>query len=129
MSAQPTPTVVLVIEDEPLLRMMAVELIEEAGFTAIEAGDGAEALRILESRGDVGIVFSDVDLPGGMNGIDLAAMIRDRWPAIEIILTSGHAEFLDRQFPDGVAFFQKPARHTQIIAKMRLMAAARHQTE
>lgn len=80
--------VVLVVEDEPILRMTAVDMVEDAGFEAVEAADATEAIRILERRLDIRIVFTDIDMPRGIDGMKLAALIRDRWPPIEIILTS-----------------------------------------
>ena len=99
---------VLVVEDEPLQRMMAVDLVEEAGFEAIEAADADEAVRILEARADIRIVFTDIDMPGSMDGMMLAAAIRDRWPPIEIIITSGHIREQEVEMPVRGVFFPKP---------------------
>jgi len=99
---------VLVVEDEPLQRMMAVDLVEEAGFEAIEAADADEAVRILEARADIRIVFTDIDMPGSMDGMMLAAAIRDRWPPIEIIITSGHIREQEVEMPIRGVFFPKP---------------------
>jgi CheY-like chemotaxis protein len=94
-------TVVLVVEDEPLLRLMAVTMVENAGFAPIEAANADQAVRILESRTDIRIVFTDIDMPGSMDGMKLAACIRDRWPPVEIILTSGHVAARDvRALPE-----------------------------
>jgi CheY-like chemotaxis protein len=107
--AQPLKkTVVLVVEDEPLQRMMAVDLVEEAGFEALEASDAMEAVLILEVRTDIRIVFTDIDMPGGMDGMMLAAAIRDRWPPIEIIVTSGHLRQNEVRLPERGVFFSKP---------------------
>jgi CheY-like chemotaxis protein len=100
--------VVLVVEDEPIQRMMAVDLVEEAGFDAIEAADADEAVRILESRHDIRIVFTDIDMPGSMDGMMLAAAIRDRWPPVEIILVSGHIRQHEVIMPERGVFFPKP---------------------
>ena len=81
--------VVLIVEDEPLLRMAGSDMIESAGFVVVEAANATQAVRILEARLDIHIVFSDIDMPAGIDGIKLAALIRDRWPPIEIILVSG----------------------------------------
>lgn len=116
--------VVLVVEDEPLLRMMAVDMVDEAGFDVIEAADATEAIRILERRFDVRIVFTDIDMPRGMDGMRLAAAIRDRWPPIEIILTSGHFHREDVELPARSVFFPKPFREAEVIATMRRMANA-----
>ena len=86
---------VLVIEDEPILRMAALDMVEEAGFDPIgatDATDATDAIRILESHHDIRIVFTDVDMPRGVDGLKLAAFIRERWPPIHIIVTSGKME-------------------------------------
>ena len=91
--------VVLVVEDEPLLRMAAVDLVEQAGFEVVEATDATNAVSILETRPDIRIVFTDIDMPRGMDGMKLAALVRDRWPPIEIIIVSGHLEKADVELP------------------------------
>lgn len=115
--------VVLVVEDEPILRMMAVDMVEDAGFEAIEAADATEAVRILESRTDIRIVFTDIDMPRGVDGMTLAASIRDRWPPIQIILTSGHVAGTDIRMPPRSVFFSKPYQPREVVAEMRRMAA------
>ena len=114
--------VVLVVEDEPLLRMMAVDMVEAAGFEAVEAGDATTAVRILETRPDIRIVFTDIDMPRGMDGMKLAACIRDRWPPIEIILTSGKARPAMGDLPARSVFFSKPFEEAAVIAEMQRMA-------
>jgi CheY-like chemotaxis protein len=81
--------VVVVVEDEPLVRMHAAAMIESAGFDTVEAGNADEAIAILEARKDIRIVFTDVEMPGSMDGLRLARAIRDRWPPVELVLTSG----------------------------------------
>lgn len=100
-------------------RMMAVDMVEDAGFIAMEAADAAEAERILEGRPDIRLVFTDVDMPRGMDGMQLAARIHDRWPPIHIILTSGHVMRGDVVLPDGAIFFPKPYRPAEVVAQMR----------
>lgn len=115
-------TFVLVVEDEPLLRMMAVDLVEDAGFEAVEASNADEAVLILEQRGDIRIVFTDIDMPGSMDGLKLAAAIRDRWPPIEIIITSGHIRANEVVLPPRSVFFSKPYDHQKVTAKIREFA-------
>ncbi len=74
---------VLVVEDEALVRMFAVDFVEDAGFDVVEAADANQAVAILEARTDIGIVFTDIDVPGSMDGMKLARAVRDRWPPIE----------------------------------------------
>ena len=110
------------VEDEPLLRLMAADLVEDAGFEAVEASCADDAVRILERRPDIRIVFTDIDMPGGMDGIKLAAAIRDRWPPIEIILTSGKPAPEQRDIPARGVFFAKPYRRDLVTETMRRMA-------
>ena len=114
---------ILVVEDEPLLRMAAVDMIEAEGFEAIEAADATEAIAILETRPDITIVFTDIDMPRGMDGMKLAALIRDHWPPIHLIITSGHMTPARTSLPENSVFFSKPYRERDVIAQMRRMAA------
>lgn len=116
--------VLLIVEDEPLLRMMAVDLAEDAGFEVVEAANATVAVAILERRSDIRLVFTDIDMPGGMDGMRLAACIRDRWPPIEIILTSGQARPSSSEMPERSVFFPKPYRHEQLVRKMRELTTA-----
>jgi CheY-like chemotaxis protein len=116
-------TVILIVEDEPLLRMAAVDMVEDAGFEAVEAADATEAVRILETRMDIRIVFTDIDMPRGMDGMKLAACIRDRWPPIMIVLTSGHHHAPDVSMPAHSLFFPKPYRERDVVAAFRRMAS------
>lgn len=100
--------VVLVVEDEPILRMAALDMVEDAGFEAVEATDATDAVRILEARPDIRIVFTDVDMPRGVDGLKLAALIRERWPPIHVIITSGKIEVAKMKLPVDCVFFGKP---------------------
>lgn len=115
--------VVLVVEDDPLLRLSAVEEVEAAGFEVLGADSSAAAMVVLEGRLDVRIVFTDIDLPGGMGGLELAAVIRRRWPPIAIIVTSGHVRPDEGELPAGSVFFPKPYGMPEVIAEMQRMAA------
>ncbi len=117
------PVVVLVVEDEPLLRMAAVDMIREAGFDVLEAADATEAITILESRLDIRIVFSDIDMPRGMDGMKLAALIRERWPPIRIILTSGYTTIDTVQMPPDSIFFPKPYVEEKVVETLHRMVA------
>jgi CheY-like chemotaxis protein len=111
--------VILVVEDEPLLRMAAIDMVEKAGFEVVDAANATEAVSILESRTDIRVVFSDIDMPRGMDGMKLAALIRDRWPPIEIILVSGHVAAPEVQLPARSVFFSKPYRETDIVGAIK----------
>lgn len=113
---------VLVVEDEPLLRLMAIDVVEDAGFETVEATDADEAIKLLESRDDIRIVFTDIDMPGSMDGIRLAMAIRDRWPPIQIIVTSGYARFAAPVLPEGAVFFAKPYNIDKVTAQLQKMA-------
>lgn len=114
--------IVLVVEDDPLLRMLAADLVEQAGFDALEAADADEAVLILENRTDIRIVFTDIDMPGSMNGMLLAAAIRDRWPPIDIIITSGHFNPKGLTMPERSVFFAKPYDRARVTATLQQMA-------
>jgi CheY-like chemotaxis protein len=115
--------IVLVVEDEPLLRMAGVDMVESAGFEVVEAANATEAVRILEFRPDIRIVFSDIDMPAGASGMKLAAIIRNRWPPIEIILVSGHVSPHTSDLPARTIFFSKPYKEKEIISAMRRFVA------
>jgi CheY-like chemotaxis protein len=85
--------VVLIVEDEFLLRMDAVDMIAAAGFEVVEAINADDAIEILESRPDITAVFTDIQMPGTMDGLKLARAVRGRWPPVKIIATSGHVPF------------------------------------
>jgi CheY-like chemotaxis protein len=114
--------VVLVVEDDPILRMNAVSIAEEAGAVVIDASNADEAIRILESRSDVGVIFTDIQMPGSIDGLKLAHAIRDRWPPIQIIITSGKI-FLDTSdMPSGSIFLGKPYIDTDVIGAIHAHA-------
>ena len=115
--------IVLVVEDEPILRMLAVDIVEEAGFEAVEASDANEAVAILEARHDIRLVFTDVDMPGGMDGLKLAAAIRNRWPPIEVIVTSGKPMPKGVALPARVIFVPKPFDLPHLTSALQTLAA------
>jgi CheY-like chemotaxis protein len=125
MSSVPPPsTNVLVVEDEIVLRMRAVDIVEDAGFTAVEAVNADEALAILESRADISLLFSDIQMPGSMDGLKLAHAVRDRWPSIKIILVSGQVKLCDSDKPANSRFFGKPLDVKQMITELQEMVGA-----
>jgi len=115
------PAVVLVVEDEMLLRMRAVDMVEDAGFTSVEAVDADQAIAILESRSDIALLFTDIQMPGSMDGLRLAHAVRKRWPPIKIILVSGQLKLADLELPADSRFFGKPLEAKVMIAQMRSM--------
>lgn len=107
-------TVVLVVEDESLIRMDAANMIEEAGYDVVEAGNADTAINILKRRNDIGILFTDINMPGSMNGLELAEFVSETWPSIRLILTSGRLIVRDEDIPDEGRFIPKPFGPTQI---------------
>jgi two-component system, response regulator PdtaR len=100
--------VVLVVEDEPFVRMMGAGALEDAGFGVIEACNADEALRVLADRSDVGVVFTDVDMPGSLDGLALARRVHDGWPRIGVVVTSGRYQLGEEVLPYGDPFVAKP---------------------
>ncbi|MBX9649575.1 MAG: response regulator [Xanthobacteraceae bacterium] len=117
------PMIVLVVEDEPMLLLMAGTLVEDAGLQPLFAKNADEAVAILENRTDIRIVFTDVDMPGSMDGIKLASAIRHRWPPISIIVVSGHKNVSLAELPEGARFFGKPYDEQRVIETLVAMAA------
>ena len=111
--------VVLIVEDEFLLRLDAVDMIGGAGFEVIEAANADEAIEILEARRDIAVVFTDVQMPGSMDGLRLARAVRGRWPPIKIIATSGHVHVSDTDLPEGGRFLAKPYSPMQVMGVLR----------
>lgn len=110
---------VLVVEDELLIRELVAEELVLAGYTALTARDADGAISILEARQDVRLIFTDVDMPGSMDGLKLAAAVRDRWPPIHIIITTGKVRPLD--IPANAIFITKPYLTRDVVAVMKTL--------
>jgi DNA-binding NtrC family response regulator len=115
------PAVVLIVEDDIVLRMHAVDMVEDAGYTPIEALDAAEAIAILESRSDVALICTDIQMPGQMDGVGLAHAVHERWPKIRIIVVSGQLDLPHLDLPPRSRFLGKPLNAGEVIAEMRDM--------
>lgn len=115
------PPVVLVVEDEMLLRMRTVDMVEDAGFTSVEAVDADEAVAILESRSDIALLFTDIQMPGSMDGLKLAHAVHERWPPIKIIVVSGQLKLASIDIPADSRFFGKPLEAREMIVEMQSM--------
>jgi len=111
--------VVLIVEDEALLRMNAAEMIADAGFEVAEAANADEAIAILEARPNIHVVFTDVQMPGSMDGLKLARFVRGRWPPIRIVATSGFVRVGEQDLPEGSRFVTKPYMAAEIVATLR----------
>jgi len=101
------------------VRMHGMDILEDAGFEVLEAGNADEAMTILGKHDDVRLLFSDVDMPGSMNGLKLAQLVHERWPTIRLLLTSGHHQLLEATLPDSGKFVSKPWTQEVLIKKIR----------
>jgi two-component system, response regulator PdtaR len=113
--------VVLIVEDEPLLRISGAEMIGDAGYDVVEAGSADEAIAILEARSDIHIVFTDIQMPGSMDGLKLAWFVRNRWPPIKLVVTSGRVALSEGDLPKGGLFIGKPytaPRIAEVLANL-----------
>ncbi len=115
---QMSRTTILVIEDEPLIRMAIADDLRDAGFHTLEAANADDALDILSTEASIGAIFTDIDLHGKLDGLSLAWIVRDRWPPIAIIITSGKGRLDRSQMPDHAVFFPKPYNHRAIIQEL-----------
>ena len=117
-------TTVIVVEDETLVRLDIVVSLENEGFNVLEASNADDAIAILDAHPEIRLLFTDIDMPGSMDGLKLAAAVRDRWPPVKIIVASGHRQLSDDLLPVEGKFFSKPYDHARVIATMREMLAA-----
>ena len=115
---------VLIVEDEILLRMNAAEMIADAGFEIAEAANADQAIAILEARPNIHVVFTDIQMPGSMDGLKLARFVRGRWPPIKIVATSGFVRVGEQDLPEGSRFLTKPYLPEQIIGALRDLIGA-----
>jgi two-component system, response regulator PdtaR len=113
------PSVVLVVEDEILVLMSAIANLEAAGFIVHQASNADEALALLESYESIRAVFTDVQMPGTMNGLELARVIHLRWPAVKVLVTSGNALYGAEDVVWGDRFLRKPYRAEDLVAALR----------
>ena len=116
--AIPSATI-LVVEDEMLIRMNTVEMVEDAGYAPVEAADADGAVAVLESRSDIALMVTDIQMPGSMDGVKLAQTVHKRWPAIKIIVVSGLKQPID--LPVHSRFFGKPLEAPDMIFQIRSM--------
>lgn len=111
--------VVLVVEDELLVRMDIVDALIEAGFSVFEADNASEAIKILSVNPQIHALFTDVDMPGSIDGLKLAAFVKDRWPPVKIIVTSGHWKVTHDMLPLNGIFVPKPYENAHVIRSIR----------
>jgi CheY-like chemotaxis protein len=117
--------VILIVEDEYLLRLDSAETIENAGFEVIQAANADQAIAILNARPDIHVVFTDIQMPGSMDGLKLARFVRNRWPPIKIVATSGRVVVVaNDDLPSGSVFLPKPYRGAEVVATLRELTGA-----
>ena len=114
---------VLVVDDDFLLRLNAVFLLEEAGYDTLQAGSADEAIALLEVRSDIKVVVTDINMPGSMDGLALAHAVRHRWPPVELVLTSGYVRVLDEDMPERGLFLGKPYMPTELIRMVQSLTS------
>ena len=110
-------TRILVVEDEALIRGFVLEELQDAGFEVVVATNADEAIVILETQIDIRLVFTDIDMPGSMNGMTLAAAVRERWPPIHLVITSGKGQ--PAELPERALFIPKPYLGRNVVEIMR----------
>ena len=115
--------IVLVVDDEPLARMTLADMLYEAGFWTVEAENADQAIRMLESRSDIRIVFLDVVMRHGIDGLALAKLISRQWPHIHIVIASGKMYAPEEALPEDAVFFHKPYRSRDVVPVLHRMAS------
>ena len=110
--------VILVVEDEALLRLNATDFLEEAGFEIVEAESASSALRILEARPDIRVLFTDIQMPGQIDGMELARRVHEQWPQILLLITSGNKRPEVTEIPDHGHFLSKPYRPVELVREV-----------
>lgn len=121
--SQNVHTLVLLVEDEAIVRMNTADILSDMGFAVIEAANADQALEILAKRVDIAIVFTDVNMPGSMDGLKLAKAVRDRWPPVKLIITSGFVDPAELDIPPGGRFIPKPYAPQQLRKILQELAA------
>jgi CheY-like chemotaxis protein len=122
LASSSEPPVVLLVEDQVLVRMTAHDLLSDAGFHVIEAANGEEALRVLQARLDVMVVVTDIEMGNGITGLDLARRVAERSPNIGLLLTSGRMMPSADELPVGTVFLAKPYPHALLVEQVRQLA-------
>ena len=115
---------ILVVEDEPLIRLGVVGMLEDAGYEALEASNANDAIRKLQARDDIGLVITDIDMPGGMDGVQLAHYVKRQWPPIQLIVVSGKLAPKQSDLPAGTPFFAKPYQEWRLLNTIKDLAGS-----
>lgn len=117
-------TTVIVVEDETIVRMDIAMSLQDEGFIVLEASNADDAIRLLDAHPEIRLMFTDIDMPGSMDGLNLAEAVCDRWPPVKIIVASGHRQLSDELLPIEGKFFGKPYDHARVISAVREMLVA-----
>lgn len=118
------PASILIVEDDAFVRVLGVGMLVDAGFRVIEAVDGDKALELLAADSDVQLLFTDINLPGTIDGLALARQVHDRWPHIGIIIASARPMPQLRELPAGSHFHRKPYDAEAVVRHARELTAA-----
>jgi two-component system, response regulator PdtaR len=116
-SAADHPTI-LVAEDDAFLRLYAADLLEDSGYTVVEADNAEEALKVMEVRKDVRLLFTDIQMPGGCDGLELARQVHERWPKVLLVITSGQVQPTRAEIADDGRFIRKPYRAKDLLGQI-----------
>ena len=114
--------VVLIVEDEALIRMHAVDMVRDLGFEVIEAANADQAISLLESASEISVVFTDIQMPGSMDGLRLVAVVRERWPPVALLVTSGQFRPQESDLPEDAHFLPKPYMLGDLKAHLEALA-------
>jgi CheY-like chemotaxis protein len=121
---QQPPKAILIVEDNAVLRLDVLDAAAAEGFTVFEAESADHAIALLEAHPEIRLVFTDVEMPGSMDGLKLAHYVRHRWPPIRLIVTSGKDSYRNAALPDGGLFLAKPYAHADVLGAMHRLLAA-----
>ena len=113
------PVVVLIVDDEAILRLIAADVLEDSGFQVLEAENAKAALMVLADHPDVRVLFTDINMPGVLDGLDLARETHARWPGIKLVITSGRLRPAESEIPDSGRFVAKPYSPDHLVGEIR----------
>ena len=117
------PITILVFEDEALIRMVSADVLADAGFRVLEAQNADEAIAIMKGADRIEMMFTDIRMPGRMDGLELATFVHAHWPDVRLLVTSGHRVLADHEIPDGGRFVCKPYDLRSLVAEVRAIIA------
>ena len=109
---------ILVVDDEALIRFNAADILEEGGFAVVEAANAENALRVMAARPNIRLLFTDIHLPGTFDGLELTRRVRKRWPGVQFIITSGRVQPNAAEFPLESSFLPKPYSDADLLARV-----------